>query len=44
MRPLADALKEGVRGGTRGSPTRKHAYFGDDPSLKQVNRGFAERL
>jgi betaine-homocysteine S-methyltransferase len=44
LRSLAEALGRTPPASRYSADMSKHAYFGDDPSLKQVNRGFAERL
>jgi betaine-homocysteine S-methyltransferase len=44
LRSLAEALGRTPPASRYSADMSKHAYFGDDPSLKDFNRGFAERL
>jgi betaine-homocysteine S-methyltransferase len=44
VRSLAEALGRTPPASRYSADMSKHAYFGDDPSLKDVNREFAEKL
>jgi betaine-homocysteine S-methyltransferase len=44
LRSLAEALGRTPPASRYSADMSKHAYFGDDPSLKDVNREFAENL
>jgi betaine-homocysteine S-methyltransferase len=44
LRSLAEALGRTPPASRYSADMSKHAYFGDDPSLKDFNREFAERL
>jgi betaine-homocysteine S-methyltransferase len=41
---MAEALGRTPPASRYSADMSKHAYFGDDPTLKDVNREFAEKL